>query len=129
MSKFTEETLTKWTKPPSDTEESRVENAISMVKDAIQSDDKLKNKSIEIFAQGSYANNTNVRVKSDIDINVRFTDAYFFSLPDNTIESDVGLDEIPSISYTYDEFKDDIENAMIEKFGYDRVDRRELLYR
>jgi len=125
VSKFTEETLTKWTKPPSDTEESKVENAISMVKDAIQNDEKLKNKSIEIFAQGSYANNTNVRVKSDIDINVRYTDGYFFSLPDNTKESDIGLDKVSSSTYKYDEFKNDVENAMIKKFGNDRVDRRD----
>jgi len=77
VSKFTEEELSKWTKPPSDTEESKVENAIRMVKEAINNDDKLKAKSIEVFAQGSYANNTNVRLNSDIDINVRYTGAFY----------------------------------------------------
>lgn len=39
-----------------------------MVKEAINEDEKLKLKAIEIFGQGSYANNTNVRLNSDIDI-------------------------------------------------------------
>jgi len=121
MPKFTEETLTRWTKPPSDTEKSKLENSERMVKEAINEDEKLKTKSIEIFGQGSYANNTNVRVNSDIDINVRYTDGFFYDLPKNTTKSDFGLNT-PS-SYSYSEFKDDITQALINKFGENRVNR------
>ncbi len=123
MSKFTEEELSKWTKPPSDTEESKVENAIRMVKEAINNDDKLKAKSIEVFAQGSYANNTNVRLNSDIDINVRYTGAFYYDLPKGKEKKDFGLNS-PS-KYSYNEFKDDVEKALISKFGYSRIDRRD----
>jgi tRNA nucleotidyltransferase (CCA-adding enzyme) len=61
MARFTEQTLTNWTKPPSDTEESKLENAERMVREAISEDDTLKSKSTETFGQGSYANNTNVK--------------------------------------------------------------------
>jgi len=37
--RFTEETLTGWTKPPSDTEKSKLENAERMVREAINEDD------------------------------------------------------------------------------------------
>ena len=62
MAKFDEQTLTNWTKPPSDSEQTKLENSERMVKDAINSDEKLKQKSTETFGQGSYANNTNVRL-------------------------------------------------------------------
>lgn len=125
MSKFTEETLTKWTKPPSDTEKSKLENAERMVREAISEDENLKSKRIEIFGQGSYANNTNVRVNSDIDINVRFQDAFFFDLPNNIKENDVGLDKLASSSYSFNEYKDDIEKALINKFGKESVNRND----
>ena len=125
VAKFTEETLTRWTKPPSETEKSKLDNAERMVKEAINEDEKLKSKTIEIFGQGSYANNTNVKINSDIDINVRYSDGFFFSLPDNTTESDIGIDKLPSVSYTYDEYKNDIENALVNKFGQSNIVRND----
>lgn len=68
MAKFTEQILTNWTKPPSDSEQSKLERSERMVRDAISADEKLKTKSTETFGQGSYANNTNVRLNSDIDM-------------------------------------------------------------
>lgn len=124
MAKFTEDTLTNWIKPPSDTEESKLQNAEHMVREAISEDEKLKFESTETFGQGSYANDTNVRLNSDIDINVRYTGGFHFNLPPNMEESDVGLDKIPSSEYSHSEFKDDVEQALINKFGADAVQRK-----
>ena len=41
MPKFSEETLTNWSRPASQTEEARISNAISMIKDAIKISEKL----------------------------------------------------------------------------------------
>lgn len=123
MAKFSEDTLTNWTKPPSDTEESKLENAQRMVKEAINEDEKLKSKSIEIFGQGSYANNTNVRLNSDIDINARFTGGFYYDLPEGKSKSDYGLNT--PIEYSFDEYKDDIEQALINKFGSESVRRND----
>jgi hypothetical protein len=125
MAKFTEQTLTNWTKPPSNSEQTKLENSERMVKDAISSDEKLKTKSTETFGQGSYANNTNVRLNSDIDINVRYTGGFMFTKPPNTEENDVGLDKYESSTYTYSEFKDDVENALVTKFGRTDVVRKD----
>jgi len=123
MAKFTEDTLKNWTKPPSDTEETKLENAERMVKEAINEDEKLKSMSTETFGQGSYANNTNVRLNSDIDINVRYTDGFYYDIPKDKKKSDFGLGN--SIDYSYSEFKDDVENALVSKFGRDEVIRND----
>ncbi len=123
MAKFTEENLTNWTKPPSDSEESKLENAERMVREAISEDEKLKTKSTETFGQGSYANNTNVRLNSDIDINVRYTGGFYYDIPSGKEKSDFGLGN--SIEYSYSEFKDDVEIALVNKFGRDEVIRND----
>ena len=88
--KFSEDTLTSWTRPPSDTEENKLSNAEKLVREAINNDEKLSAKSIYIFGQGSYANDTNVRLNSDIDINVRYSNGFYFDLPKDKKREDFG---------------------------------------
>lgn len=125
MAKYTEDQLTGWTKPPSDSEQTKLENSERMVRDAINSDEKLKQKSTEIFGQGSYANDTNVRLNSDIDINVRYTGGYYFSLPPGVTEEDVKIAHIGSSGYSFAEFKNDVETALVNKFGRKEVVRND----
>lgn len=105
MAKFSEETLTFWTKPPSDSEQTKLENAERMVREAISIDEKLSKKSTETFGQGSYANDTNVRLNSDIDINVRYTGAFYFDLPEETTENDVGIERLSPSDYSFSNLK------------------------
>jgi len=123
MSKFSEDTLTNWTKPPSDSEETKLCNSEKMVRDAINADEKLNKMSIEIFGQGSYANNTNVRLNSDIDINVCYSDGFYFGLPAGKTREDFGLNN--PIEYSYSEFKNDVETALANHFGYADVKRKD----
>jgi tRNA nucleotidyltransferase (CCA-adding enzyme) len=88
---FSEETIINWTKPPSDTEETKLSNSERMVREAMQDDPTLSSKNIEIFGQGSYANDTNVRLNSDIDINVKYGDAFYYDLPKDSKKEDFGL--------------------------------------
>lgn len=116
---ISEEQLSNWTKPASDSEETRIENAIKMVRDAINSDTKLSKMNLEIFCQGSYANNTNVRLNSDVDINVRHNDIYFYNIP-----SDMQKEQFPDLvrdpdgNYPFASFKSDVEKALNAKFGH-----------
>lgn len=123
MPKFSEATLTSWTKPPSSTEQTKLENAERMVREAISNDPKLKTKSKEIFGQGSYANDTNVRLNSDIDINVRYTGAFYYNIPAESNKEDFGLGNPTTNSFK--EFKDDIENALVNHFGRSEVLRND----
>lgn len=66
--KYSETTLERWTAPLSQSENQRAENAVKLIKDAISKDEKLKSMDIEVFVQGSYGNNTNVRSDTDVDV-------------------------------------------------------------
>jgi hypothetical protein len=125
MAKYPEDQLAGWTKPPSDSEQTKLENSERMVRDAISSDEKLKTISTETFGQGSYANNTNVRLNSDIDINVRYTGGYYFNLPPDVTEEDVNIAHIGLSGYSFSEFKTDIETALVNKFGRSEVVRND----
>lgn len=122
MPRFSEETLSSWTKPPSDAEEAKLSNAERMVRDAISGDPVLLKKTTEVFGQGSYANDTNVRLNSDIDINVRYTGGFYFDLPKGMVREDFGLNS-PS-EYSLEEFKGDVHIALVRKFGAESVERK-----
>jgi hypothetical protein len=125
MPRFSEDTLTSWTKPPSDSEQTRLETSERMVREAIREHEKLSTKSTETFGQGSYANDTNVRLNSDIDINVRYTGGYYFDLPKDKTEADMGIDKDGPSDYSFIEFKNDVELALVKKFGRDQVTRND----
>jgi len=117
-----EETFRGWSGPSSATEQEKQERAERMVRDAIRASRALASKQIEVFAQGSYRNNTNVREDSDVDICVRCMDVCFtdFSMADGFTEQDVGLVDA---SYTYPQFKSDVEGALVARFGLAAVKR------
>lgn len=114
MAKFTEETLNNWRYPASETEETKLANAEKMVREAIANSEELKNKSTEIFGQGSYANDTNVKIDSDIDINLCLSDTIFIQIPKGKKQEDFGYSDS---DYKFSEYKDAVERALVAKFG------------
>ena len=81
MAKFTNEQLEAMARPASATEEQKLSNAESSVKNAL-SKYTLASGDYEVFGQGSYANNTNIRNNSDIDINVCYTGGFYYRIPE-----------------------------------------------
>lgn len=118
MPKYSEETFNNWRMPPSASEEGKLRNAETLVREAICESEALKKFSIDIFGQGSYANDTNVRLNSDIDINVRLSDTIFVQLPEGKSDKDFGYSDS---SYTFKEYKQAVYNALIAKFGNKEV--------
>ena len=147
--KFTEEQLKNYAAPLSETENQKCLNAIGMVRDALKklgfTDDEKEIKKmyedtyayalnmrsiygtrkIRLFIQGSYANNTNVRTQSDVDIAVVQEDV--FKTEYRTISSgmpqcgkDYGFCTAPSVEKS---FKDEVQECLEEKFGKD-VERK-----
>jgi len=116
-----------WAKPSSDTEQQKCDNAVRMVRDAISEDKTLSQKSIEVFAQGSYRNNTNVHQDSDVDICVCLMDVCFvdYSMSGGLTDQDVNVHDV---DYTYNEFKNTVEKALITKFGRQSVRRGNKAY-
>ena len=119
MAKFTEETLAGWAKPPSDSEESKLANAERMIRDALKNDPNMSKLSYEIFGQGSYANDTNVRLNSDIDINVRLLSTVHVEVPAGKTMEDYGY--TPS-NYLFMEYKQNVFTALSNHFGYKEIE-------
>lgn len=113
-----ESTFVNWSKRSSDNEEQKCENALSMIKDAIKRDEKIKNSDIEFIPQGSYHNNTNVRLNSDVDICIRLKTTFFYNLPNGMTKDNFG---IYASTYTFSEYQADIERALVNKFGRENV--------
>lgn len=119
MAKYTENQFNNWRKPPSDTEEQRLETTERRIREAIQKSEELKEYEIDVFGQGSYANDTNVKLESDVDINVCST-AYFYTdygtegLSDKTFGYTEG-------NHTYSNFKEKVRKALVAEFGDDNV--------
>jgi hypothetical protein len=122
MPKDWETTFRNWSGPSSATEQEKMENAERQIRAAIRESTKLATKTIEVFPQGSYRNNTNVRQESDVDICVRCMDSFFF---DFYFAKQVAYESagIAEATYLYTEFKNDVEDALVSKFGRRRVNR------
>ena len=117
---ISEETLLIWSKGPSPTESAKAENAESVICDALNADAALAKLNIRVFAQGSYRVRTNVRQDSDVDICVLAKDFMFCEYPSGYSQSDFGIYDA---SYSFREFKDEIELALIRRFGKSGVTR------
>lgn len=115
-----EEKFSHWSAPPSKTEEQRCSNAEKAIKNAIKASDKLKNRDIKIFTQGSYQNNTNVRANSDVDIGILCYDTFFYDLPEGYNRESFG---ITPATYHYDQYKNEIGEALTSYFGSSAITR------
>lgn len=73
-----EDILSGWTGPSSDTEKDKQDRTERMIRQAIDSHASFNNCSLKVYAKGSYANNTNVRSDSDVDIAVECTDVLYW---------------------------------------------------
>ncbi len=118
---FSEQQLINWSKPVSTSEDQKCQNAINQVTAALKA--KFGNR-VSIFLQGSYRNNTNVRQNSDVDIVMRYDDAYY---PDLQRLSDIDKamynSQRTSAGYNFDELKSDTLAALEAVFTTD-VERK-----
>jgi len=117
-----ESTFRNWSKPSSDTEEQKCDNAVKMIRDAISESSTLDPLNIMVYAQGSYRNNTNVRQESDVDVCIccqKFCIADY-SYSGGLSNHIVGLQDG---KYKYNDYKNDIERALVNKFGRSSVSR------
>ena len=113
-----EDQLSRWTGPSSGTEKDKQDRTERMIRQAIDSHELFNNCSLKVYAKGSYANNTNVRSDSDVDIAVECTDVLYWK------ESEKGV-HTPGKPYegiwTSAKLRADLLAAMKAKFP-DQVD-------
>lgn len=116
--RYTEDQLKTMCSPPSDTEKAKMENAEHMIKDALYRSRDLLNVEFEVFAQGSYSNNTNIKSDSDVDVCVLCLDNFFADYPNGKAMGD--YNHVPG-SLKYDDYYGYVYNALIDKFGIKNI--------
>jgi hypothetical protein len=109
-----------WARPPGEAEERRCEHTISEIKAAIKNSTALSKRDIKVFTQGSYQNNTNVRLNSDVDVSVACYDTFFHDYPSGKDDADFN---VSPATYHYEQFKNEVESALITHFGPGTVTR------
>jgi predicted nucleotidyltransferase len=111
-----------WGAAPSATEQTKCENAERAIRKAIDASAKLSSKDIEVFAQGSYANRTNVRQDSDVDICILCKNTFFpdYALSEGLNNAVLGFSDA---QYRYADFKNDVQAALRSYFGAGSITR------
>ncbi len=73
---------------------------------------------VEVFLQGSYANDTNIYTESDVDIVICHTGAFFHDLEKLTPQQrGLFTTTFPDGTYAYNTFKADVQSALVAAFG------------
>jgi hypothetical protein len=128
-----EATLRAWVKPPSDHEDEKRNKTEDEIKAALRASSRLKPIGYKVYAKGSYANNTNVRLDYDVDIAVECTD--FFYHDQTGAAADVKKAAVEKKmsayagGYTRAQFKDDVEQALVDYYGRSAVKRGKMALR
>ncbi|WP_162876655.1 nucleotidyltransferase [Achromobacter dolens] len=111
-----ESQLDTWSHQGSITQSSNTYNSIKKVLEA--STTPYARKSIEVFLQGSYGNDTNIYAESDVDIVIRLDDCFFSDLGSLSEEEKVAHKQAFSDAmYTHVDFKRDVLSVLTDQYG------------
>lgn len=119
MNKDWHEQFKHWSSPPSQTEEEKGKRAATMVRASIHEAGLLEEYTISVYPTGSYRNNTNIRLGSDIDIAVVLTSLVTYDLPPGLTSEMLGF---RSSALSYEGFRLALQQSLQKKFGNDFVD-------
>lgn len=111
-----------WKSPPSDTEQNRAEAIRAAITKAVVNSSRFASLHPKFLLHGSYGNNTNVRLNSDVDVAIIITDYLVEDLsqiPGGASLAEVGL--VAGNGYNLATARHDVEAALREAFGSTRV--------
>ena len=138
MASIPESQLSNWTKPASDSEDARRERTEKAIRKAIKDSAFLSTLPIRVYAKGSYKNNTNVRLASDVDIAVEYEGIIHPDYRDGTTEEDVRRYEgsgpysgpfVDNYGNTaMGQFKDAVGEALVNEFGSGAITRSNKVF-
>lgn len=111
----TEEQLSGWTGPSSTTEQDKQERTEKMILEAINAHDAFDGFSFAVYAKGSYANNTNVKSDSDVDVVVECQEVEYWEEFDSTQASRTPGSPYEGV-WTPEKLRKEVESALEAKF-------------
>ena len=105
-----------WQRPASKTEEAKIEATARRVAAALRHSAFLPQRQWRVVKKGSYHDNTNVRVDSDMDLGVCLTDAFFMDGPQSDFPTlgELGREPLP---FRFDQYKAHIAWCLQQEFG------------
>ncbi|SBW17201.1 hypothetical protein FDG2_0106 [Candidatus Protofrankia californiensis] len=129
-----EKTLRAWVKPPSENEDAKRDRTEQEIRQAISDSDHLKDVGYKVYAKGSYANNTNVRLDYDVDIAIECTDFFYYDKTGAAADvRKAATLESKFIAYkgkyTSEVFKTAVEDALVAYYGRKAVTRGNMAMR
>lgn len=113
--------LNLWTEPSSDAESARQERALRMIKDAVNGHPPFRGVSLRVYAKGSYPNNTNVRLDSDVDIVVENRECFYYDAAAG-VTMDSGEVDPYCGPWTPPSWRREVQAALTAKFGATGID-------
>jgi hypothetical protein len=114
-----EDLLSGWTGPSSATEQDKQDRTERMVREAVRDHGPFADCSLNVYAKGSYANNTNVKADSDVDIGVQCQDVMYWE--EETPGAHTGGTPYAGL-WTPAKLRSELKAALIAKFGTGDVD-------
>lgn len=121
-----------WSVGPGKTEEEKMRHAVTAIRAAIDGSTVLAPHDIEVLATGSFKNRTHIPSESDVDVAVIYKDVFLsdWHFADSRAPADTAVVEalrreagVSSATYTYTHYKNDIETALVARFGRAAVHR------
>ncbi|PPL18644.1 nucleotidyltransferase family protein [Microterricola pindariensis] len=113
--------LSRWIKPSSDTEKDQQDRAERMVREAFSAHPAFRSTDYRIYAKGSYRNNTNVRLDSDVDIVIELHECLYYDWAPNVTPSNPAPTPYTG-SWTKEKWRGEVLAAITQKFGAADVD-------
>lgn len=105
-----------WTAAGADT---AAKNTYNSIRTALKDIEAQRN--VQVFLQGSYANHTNVRADSDVDVVVMTTLTFTGSIDRLGPTSRAAWDALPTSPYTYVDLRAEVTSALNGYYGASRV--------
>ena len=84
----------------------------------------MSRRNVEVFLQGSYANSTNIRADSDVDIVVMTRRTFQGSVERLGPSSRRAFEAMPAASFTADDLRSEVFQALVSYYGLQRVHQK-----
>lgn len=118
--------LINWERPASDHEEAKIERAARMAGQIVAANPWLVAEGVSVMPQGSYFNNTNVRLEADMDLRVQHPGLrviYHKGVDSTAADHSLGYTRAgKNLSDTMAQMRAELERDLVLKFGAENVD-------
>lgn len=119
MTKFSTSQLDSWASAPAGT---KFQTTYASVKKALEASNNLSGRDYTVYLQGSYANSTNIRSESDVDIVVQLNSVWSRDLTQLPQEqADAYKTTYPNSKYGYKDFRADVIKALHDYYGQSNI--------